>query len=40
MSQPTPPGPPTGDSSFVPPLAGGASYQPPTMPDITDLVEG
>lgn len=40
MSQPTPPGPPTGDSSFVPPLSGGASYQPPTMPDITDLVEG
>ncbi len=40
MSQPTPPGPPTGDSGFVPPLSGGASYQPPTMPDITDLVEG
>ena len=40
MTQPTPPGPPTGDGSFVPPLAGGASYQPPTMPDITDLVEG
>lgn len=40
MTQPTPPGPPTGDSSFVPPLSGGASYQPPTMPDITDLVEG
>ena len=40
MSQPTPPGPPTGDSGFVPPLSGGSSYQPPTMPDITDLVEG
>ncbi len=40
MSQPTPSGPPTGDSGFVPPLSGGASYQPPTMPDITDLVEG
>ncbi|HSN07110.1 MAG TPA: hypothetical protein VLV82_07165, partial [Candidatus Angelobacter sp.] len=40
MTQSTPPGPPAGDSSFVPPLSGGASYQPPTMPDITDLVEG
>ena len=41
MSTPTPPGPPTGDGNFVPPLSGGPSgYQPPTMPDITDLVEG
>jgi len=41
MSTPTPPGPPTGDGNFVPPLSGGQpSYQSPTMPDITDLVEG
>jgi len=41
MSTPTPPGPPTGDGNFLPPLSGGQpSYQPPTMPDITDLVEG
>jgi hypothetical protein len=36
MTEPTPPTTP----DFVPPLSGGASYQPPTMPDITDLVEG
>ena len=41
MSTPTPPGPPTGDGNFLPPLSGAQpSYQPPTMPDITDLVEG
>jgi len=41
MSTPTPPGPPTGDGNFLPPLSGGTpGYQPPTMPDITDLVEG
>jgi hypothetical protein len=42
MTEPTPPSTPADDGpSFVPPLAaGGASYQPPTMPDITDLVEG
>ena len=39
MSEPTPPT--AGESGFVPPLASGSpSYQPPTMPDITDLVEG
>ncbi len=36
MTQPTPPNTP----DFVPPSAGGPSYQQPTMPDITDLVEG
>jgi len=45
MTEPTPPNqpgvPPTPDQpTFVPPLAAGASYQPPSMPDITDLVEG
>jgi hypothetical protein len=41
MTEPTPPSTPANDGpSFVPPLAAGASYQPPTMPDITDLVEG
>jgi hypothetical protein len=50
MTEPTPPNqpgvPPTSDQpgvdqpAFVPPLAAGASYQPPSMPDITDLVEG
>jgi len=42
MTEPTPPSTPASDGpSFVPPLAGGgASHQPPTMPDITDLVEG
>jgi hypothetical protein len=45
MTEPTPPNqpgtPPTSEQpTFVPPLGGGASYQPPSMPDITDLVEG
>ena len=45
MTEPTPPNqpgtPPTPEQpTFVPPLGGGASYQPPSMPDITDLVEG
>ena len=41
MTEPTTPNQPAEDRpSFVPPLAGGPSYQPPTMPDITDLVEG
>jgi hypothetical protein len=42
MTEPTPPTNPANDGpGFEPPLAGGgASYQPPTMPDITDLVEG
>jgi hypothetical protein len=36
-----PPQPPTpDDDGFVPPLVSSGSYQAPTMPDLTDLVEG
>ena len=39
-AQPSSAQPGSAQPSFVPPLPDGASYQPPSMPDITDLVEG